>query len=84
VAAHSEGSGVEVDDDGTLRGRWSQGQRRQRDNDQELEEEDDGGTLWGWGRGGSVLWGRGWQQSERERDVENLLSVSRESAGLKF
>jgi hypothetical protein len=45
VAAHSEGSGVEVDDDGTLRGRWSQGQRRRRDNDQELEEEDDDGTL---------------------------------------
>jgi hypothetical protein len=45
VAAHSEGSGVKVDDDDTLRGRWSQGQRWQRDNDQELEEEDDGGTL---------------------------------------
>jgi hypothetical protein len=45
AAARSEGGGVEVDSSGVLQGRQSRGRQRQHDNDQELEEEDNGGTL---------------------------------------
>jgi hypothetical protein len=55
VATRLEGGGVEVDGGGVLQRRWSRGRWWQRDNDQELEEEDDGGTLRGWGRVGGVL-----------------------------
>jgi hypothetical protein len=55
AAAGSEGGGVEVNDGGALRGRRSRRRWRQCDNDQELEEEDDSGTLRGQGRGGGML-----------------------------
>jgi hypothetical protein len=59
AAARSKGGGVEVDSSGVLQGRQSRGRQRQHDNDQELEEEDNGGTLRGHGRGGGMLRGRG-------------------------
>jgi hypothetical protein len=59
VIACSEGGGVKVNGGGMLQGRQSRGRRRQRDSDQELEEEDSGGTLLGQGQGGGVLRARG-------------------------
>jgi hypothetical protein len=54
----SEGGGVKVNGGSALRGRQSRGRRWQHDNDQELEEEDSGGTLRDRGRGGGVLQGQ--------------------------
>jgi hypothetical protein len=58
ATTRSEEGRVEVNGIGALRGRRSQGRRRQLNNDQELEEGDGSDTLRGWGQGGGML--RGW------------------------
>jgi hypothetical protein len=95
VAARSEGGGVQVDD-GSMT--MTKSLRKRDDNGTLQRWGHGGGILRGRGRGSGVLRGRdrGWQvvaaaqqflgrqQSKREREVKNLLSVGRERANAEI